>query len=97
MPAPSAATFSRLADLIAIDNVADRPTKSITEVFTGKELATIPVGTADDALAAIARARVAQKEWAKRSVLDRAAVFHRYRDLILENRDALMDMAQVGS
>jgi succinate-semialdehyde dehydrogenase/glutarate-semialdehyde dehydrogenase len=61
MPAPSAATFSRLADLIAIDNVADRPTKSITEVFTGKELATIPVGTADDALAAIARARVAQK------------------------------------
>ncbi|WGV49802.2 succinic semialdehyde dehydrogenase [Rhodococcus erythropolis] len=94
MPAPSAATFSRLADLIAIDNVADRPTKSITEVFTGKELATIPVGTADDALAAIARARVAQKEWAKRSVLDRAAVFHRYRDLILENRDALMDMAQ---
>eukprot|EP01133_Synstelium_polycarpum_P019714 gene19714-23609_t len=65
MPAPSAATFSRLADLIAIDNVADRPTKSITE-----------------------------KEWAKRSVLDRAAVFHRYRDLILENRDALMDMAQ---
>jgi len=94
MPAPSAATFSRLADLIAIDNVADRPTKSITEVFTGKELATIPVGTADDALAAIARARVAQKEWAKRSVLDRAAVFHRYRDLILENRDAFMDMAQ---
>ena len=90
-----AATFSRLADLIAIDNVADRPTKSITEVFTGKELATIPVGTRRRRTCGPShRARVAQKEWAKRSVLDRAAVFHRYRDLILENRDALMDMAQ---
>ena len=60
----------------------------------GKELATIPVGTAQDAKDAIARARVAQKEWAKRPVTERAAIFHRYRDLVLENLDSLMDMAQ---
>ena len=94
MPVPSAATFARLADLIAIPDVADRPTRSVVEAFTGKELATVPVGTAQDAKDAIARARVAQKEWAKRPVTERAAIFHRYRDLVLENRDALMDMAQ---
>ncbi|NHU48583.1 succinic semialdehyde dehydrogenase [Rhodococcus sp. A14] len=94
MPVPSAATFARLADLIAIPDAADRPTRSVVEAFTGKELATFPVGTAQDAQDAIARARVAQKEWAKRPVTERAAIFHRYRDLVLENRDALMDMAQ---
>ncbi|MFD6062089.1 succinic semialdehyde dehydrogenase [Rhodococcus wratislaviensis] len=94
MPVPTAATFARLADLIAIPDAADRPTRSIVEAFTGKELATVPVGTAQDAKDAIARARVAQKEWATRPVTERAAIFHRYRDLVLENRDALMDMAQ---
>ncbi|QDQ89661.1 succinate-semialdehyde dehydrogenase (NADP(+)) [Rhodococcus sp. WB9] len=94
MPVPTAATFARLADLIAIPDAADRPTRSVVEAFTGKELATVPIGTAQDAKDAIARARVAQKEWAKRPVTERAAIFHRYRDLVLENRDALMDMAQ---
>ncbi|MGW5152529.1 succinic semialdehyde dehydrogenase [Rhodococcus koreensis] len=94
MPVPTAATFARLADLIAIPDAADRPTRSVVEAFTGKELATVPVGTAKDAEDAIARARVAQKQWAARPVTERAAIFHRYRDLVLENRDALMDMAQ---
>ncbi|MEN0134057.1 MAG: succinic semialdehyde dehydrogenase [Rhodococcus sp. (in: high G+C Gram-positive bacteria)] len=94
MPVPTAATFARLADLIAIPDAADRPTRSVVEAFTGRELATVPVGTAQDALDAIARARVAQKQWAARPVTERAAIFHRYRDLVLENRDALMDMAQ---
>lgn len=94
MPVPTAATFARLADLIAIPDAADRPTRSVVEAFTGKELATVPVGTAQDAEGAIARARLAQKQWAARPVTERAAIFHRYRDLVLANRDALMDMAQ---
>ncbi|MFC4606180.1 succinic semialdehyde dehydrogenase [Rhodococcus kronopolitis] len=94
MPAPSAATFARLLDLVAIDDAASRPTRPVVEAFTGRELATIPVGTAADAKAAIARARVAQADWAARSAEDRAKVFHRYRDLVLANRNALMDMAQ---
>ncbi len=94
MPAPSAATFARLAALIAIPDAADRPTRPVVEAFTGRELATVPVGTAADALAAIERARVAQKAWEKRSPVERAEVFLRYRDLVLEHKDALMDMAQ---
>ena len=94
MPVPTAATFARLADLISIPDAADRPTRSVVEAFTGKELATVPVGHAQDAEDAIARARLAQKQWAARPVTERAAIFHRYRDLVLANRDALMDMAQ---
>jgi hypothetical protein len=38
----SAATFARLAELIAIPDASARPTRSVVEVFTGKELTTIP-------------------------------------------------------
>ncbi|WP_024795993.1 succinic semialdehyde dehydrogenase [Tomitella biformata] len=94
MPAPTTETFARLKKLVAITDADQRPTKPITEVFTGRELATIPVGTADDALAAIARARTAQKQWAKRTPEQRAEIFFRYHDLVLSNRDALLDLAQ---
>ncbi len=62
MPAPSAATFKRLADLIAIPDAATRPTRPVIEAFTGKQLATVPVGTTQDAKDAITRARTAQNE-----------------------------------
>ncbi|EME15629.1 succinic semialdehyde dehydrogenase [Rhodococcus triatomae] len=94
MPAPSAATFDRLGKLVAIPDAASRPTRPVVEAFSGRELATIPVGTAQDAVDAIERARVAQREWAARTPLERAEIFHRYRDLVLANRDALLDMAQ---
>ncbi|MDG3010561.1 succinate-semialdehyde dehydrogenase (NADP(+)) [Rhodococcus sp. D2-41] len=94
MPAPSAETFARLAESIAIPEAAQRPTKPVIEVFTGRELATVPVGTAQDAVDAIARARVAQRQWAQRTPAQRAKIFDRYYTSVLENRDALMDMAQ---
>ncbi|WP_407443074.1 succinic semialdehyde dehydrogenase [Rhodococcus sp. (in: high G+C Gram-positive bacteria)] len=94
MPAPSAATFARLADLIAIPDAADRPTRPVVEAFTGKEIASIPVGTADDAKAAIDRARTAQASWARTPVAERAEIILRYRELVFARRDRLMDMAQ---
>ncbi|UZG53019.1 succinic semialdehyde dehydrogenase [Rhodococcus opacus] len=94
MPAPSTATFMRLADLIAIPDAATRQTRPVIEAFTGKQLATVPVGTTQDAKDAITGARVAQKIWADRPVAERSAIFHRYRDLVLQNRGDLMDMAQ---
>ncbi|MCB0950834.1 MAG: aldehyde dehydrogenase family protein, partial [Mycobacterium sp.] len=94
MPAPSAEAFDRLRKLVAIEDGSDRPTKTIIEVFTGKPLATIPVGSAADAEAAFAKARLAQKDWSRRPVKDRIAVIRRYCDLVLKNRDFLMDMLQ---
>ncbi|WP_149360283.1 succinic semialdehyde dehydrogenase [Lolliginicoccus suaedae] len=94
MPAPSAETFARLAKLVAIPDAANRETRPVTETFTGRELATIPVGTAEDAVAAVERARAAQKEWAKVPVAERVKIFHRYHDLVLSRRDSLLDLAQ---
>lgn len=94
MPAPSAADFARLRKLVAIADIDARPSKPIEEVFTGRELTTIPVGTADDVTAAFAKARAAQREWAARPVTERSAIIERFRDLVITNRDFLMDVAQ---
>ena len=94
MPAPSAADFERLRRLVAIADPDARPSKSITEVFTGRDIATIPIGTADDVTAAMATARTAQARWAARPVAERCAIIERYRELLIANRDFLMDVAQ---
>lgn len=60
MPAPSAEVFDRLRNLAAIQDATERPTSTIDEVFTGKPLTTIPIGTAADVEAAFAKARAAQ-------------------------------------
>ncbi|WP_338080061.1 succinic semialdehyde dehydrogenase [Antrihabitans stalactiti] len=94
MPAPSAATFDRLRSLVAIDDIDARQSKVIEEVFTGKELTTIPIGTAADVDAAFAKARKAQVEWAQRPIKERAAIFAKFRDLLMKNREFIMDVAQ---
>ncbi|BDB42728.1 MULTISPECIES: succinic semialdehyde dehydrogenase [Mycobacterium] len=94
MPAPSAEVFDRLRRLAAIDDVDERPTKTIDEVFTGRPLTTIPVGTAADVDAAFLKARAAQAEWAARPVAERIEVIRRYRDLVVANREFLMDLLQ---
>ncbi|MDT5012106.1 MAG: succinate-semialdehyde dehydrogenase / glutarate-semialdehyde dehydrogenase [Mycobacterium sp.] len=94
MPAPSAAVFDRLRGLVAIEDITARPEKTIDEVFTGKPLTTIPVGTAADVEAAFVTARAAQGEWAARPVKDRVEVIGRYRDLVIKNRQFLMDLLQ---
>ena len=53
MPVPSAADFDRLRRLVAIADPQQRSTRPVEEVFTGREIATIPVGTAADVAAAI--------------------------------------------
>lgn len=83
-----------LRALVAIDNVAARPAKPVDEVFTGRELTTIPAGTVEDVQAAVTRARAAHADWAHNTVTHRAAVIERFRGLVVANRDQLMDVAQ---
>ena len=94
MPAPSPADFDRLRQLVAIDDIAARQSRTIEEVFTGKPMTTIPVGTAEDVAAAFATARTAQALWAARPVEQRCAIIERYRQLVIAHRDFLMDVAQ---
>ena len=94
MSAPSAAVFDRLRTHVAIAEPDSREAKPIAEVFTGRELTTIAVGTADDVTAAFDRARAAQGAWARRPVKERCAIIDRFRRLVTENRADLMDIAQ---
>ncbi len=97
MSVPPSATFARLRSLIAIDDPDNRPAAPICNVFTGEELTTIPVGTADDVTRAVAKALVAQQQWAGRPVAERAQVLERFRTLVLANRTEIMDLAQAES
>ncbi|WP_067538408.1 succinic semialdehyde dehydrogenase [Nocardia crassostreae] len=94
MPVPAPAVFERLKTFAAVDTTEERDVCAITEVFTGTTLGAVPVGTATDVTVAVAKARAAQKERAARPAKDRAAVFERYRALVVENREYLMDVVQ---
>ncbi|MCP2289567.1 succinic semialdehyde dehydrogenase [Nocardia amikacinitolerans] len=94
MPAPEAGVFDRLSALAAIDGHEARSRKTIAETFTGKPLGSVPVGTAEDVASAFAKARAAQARWAARPAAERSAVFDRFRTLLIENREALMDVVQ---
>ncbi|WP_280386095.1 succinic semialdehyde dehydrogenase [Nocardia wallacei] len=94
MPVPEAAVFDRLRAFAAVDDAAERATRTITEVFTGRALGEVPVGTAEDVQAAFGRARTAQQRWAARPAKERAAVLERYRELVVAEREYLMDVIQ---
>ncbi|MFW0793062.1 succinic semialdehyde dehydrogenase [Gordonia sp. CPCC 205515] len=94
MPTPTAEYFRRLGGLVAIDDAAARPTRSVLEAFSGVEMATIPVGTAEDLEAAVARARTAQEGWGQRTPAQRAEVLDRFAELVHGHAAELMDIAQ---
>src|SRR5579872_3909530 len=94
MPVPDSAVFARLRGLVAIDPTLDRSNRTIDEVFTGTALGAVPVGNREDVRAAFDRARIEQQRWAGRAVAERAAVVERFRALVLESLDYLMDVIQ---
>ena len=98
MSRPTPRVYDRLRDLVAIPEFradpSSRPSAVVAEVFTGEPLAEIPVGTADDVVAAVDRARAAQVAWAEREPEDRVAVLKRFASQVMRDRDQLMDIIQ---
>ncbi len=94
MPVPEAAVFERLRGFAAVDANQEHASRTINEVFTGRALGEVPVGTAADVTIAFEKARAAQREWAARPARERAEVLERYRALVVDNRDYLMDVIQ---
>lgn len=94
MPKPTAGTFDRLRELVAIEDPAQRDTRPILEAFTGTEMTTIPVGTADDVRTAFAKARAAQAAWANTWPKERAKILLKFADLVYQNKDLLIDIVQ---
>jgi len=70
------------------------PTGAAREVVsydpaTGEEVGRVPLRSAEEVGAAVARARAAQKGWGKLSFKERAAVVTRARALVLEGMDEI--------
>jgi succinate-semialdehyde dehydrogenase/glutarate-semialdehyde dehydrogenase len=59
---------------------------------SGKLVGEVPVTSADDVRATVARARAAQKAWGARSVAERAEVLFRVRERLLARTDEVVDL-----
>ncbi len=64
---------------------------------TGEKIATLPAASAEDVAQAVARARVAQRVWAEKSFAERARVFYRYRDLLIDQQEKIVDILTAES
>jgi succinate-semialdehyde dehydrogenase/glutarate-semialdehyde dehydrogenase len=65
--------------------------------FTGEPLAELPVSTPEDVARAYAAARDAQGRWASTPLRERAVVFLRLHDLLLDQQDEVLDLVQLES
>jgi acyl-CoA reductase-like NAD-dependent aldehyde dehydrogenase len=63
--------------------------------FTGQVLGYLPACEEQDVEFAVNRARAAQREWAARSISERAAVLLRFHDLLLDRQDEVLDIIQL--
>lgn len=66
-------------------------TSAVVEPATGQTLGAIGSATADDVTRAAARAAEAQREWARTSPAERAAVLRRAGDLFAEHAEEIKD------
>ncbi|GAB3130221.1 succinic semialdehyde dehydrogenase [Tsukamurella serpentis] len=87
--------ISRLTALVVADGSRERFT--MTEVFTGAPIGSLPQSTPADVAAAFDTARRAQQRWAQQPLEERLEVFRRLHELILQNNELLVDLIQSGT
>jgi succinate-semialdehyde dehydrogenase/glutarate-semialdehyde dehydrogenase len=86
----------RLAQRVALaDPLAERAWTEVVAPATGELVGSVPRCGAEDVRAAVTRARRAQDAWAHRTFGERAAVFRRFHDLILERQEEVLDLLQL--
>ena len=78
----------------AVTAAPGAPTVTTTAPFTAAPLAALPQSGLDDVTTAYAAARAAQRDWARRTVRERARVFLRLHDLVLTRQDEVLDLVQ---
>jgi succinate-semialdehyde dehydrogenase/glutarate-semialdehyde dehydrogenase len=88
------ALLERLASRIAPAG-GSREAIEVEVPFTGETLGRVPRGTAAGVEEAGRRARAAQREWARRPFRERAEVFLRFHDLVLERQEEALDLVQL--
>jgi succinate-semialdehyde dehydrogenase / glutarate-semialdehyde dehydrogenase len=91
-------TLNRIPDLEALADFASGasgPRCAVIAPFTGQVLGEIAFSTAADASQALLRARTAQASWALTSMAERRRIFMRFHDLVLAERETIMDLLQL--
>lgn len=86
---------ARLARLVVSESSTEELTR--TTPLTGETLGSFPVSSTADVELAYERARAAQKAWAHEPVSKRVEFLKRLHDLVLDNRDELLDLIQLES
>jgi succinate-semialdehyde dehydrogenase/glutarate-semialdehyde dehydrogenase len=89
----TAAQLSALAD--RVQTGGERERMQIEQPFTGGQLGTVPKCTPGDVKEAFARAREAQKAWARTSFAERKRILLRYHDLVLSREEEILDLLQL--
>ncbi|MFL5560092.1 MAG: succinic semialdehyde dehydrogenase [Gemmatimonadaceae bacterium] len=90
------ARFEALAGLSSVQRM-DRASIDVHAPFTGALLGRIPRGTVADVDAAVRSARRAQETWSALPVRQRARVFTRFQELLLDRREEMVDLIQLES
>ena len=80
----------RLATLVSCDG--PRESNEIRSPLDGSLIGKVPILTSEDVDKAVERARRAQKTWARMGLSSRCRVASRFRDLVLDEADGLMDL-----
>ena len=89
------AVVKGLADLVAA--APGRSRQVSYAPFDGTAVGDVPVCTAEDVDAAVARSRQAQRRWAETTMAERRAVVRRFRSLLLEREEDILDLVQAES
>jgi succinate-semialdehyde dehydrogenase / glutarate-semialdehyde dehydrogenase len=75
---------------------ATGPATELRLPLTGEVIGALPTSTEADITTAAERARAAQAEWAARPIEERANLLLAFHDALLDRRDYLIDMVQIG-
>jgi succinate-semialdehyde dehydrogenase/glutarate-semialdehyde dehydrogenase len=81
-------------ELVGDLSISGTATATVIAPFTGEPLHELPQGTADDVADAAATARAAQRAWRAAGFAHRRRVLLRAHDLLLADRERLMDVLQ---
>jgi succinate-semialdehyde dehydrogenase/glutarate-semialdehyde dehydrogenase len=94
---PRPAHLARLSALARRVTASGGRTLEVRSPFDLEPIGEVPRSGAADVAAAAACARAAQEGWAKRSFDERAKVFLRFHDAVLDRQDEALDLIQLES
>ncbi len=92
--APHLPNLTRLSDLVTCTDGPHEPL-TVHSPLNNQPLGSLPYCTDEDVRLALDRARASQAAWAQTTFAQRKKIFLRFHDLVLQNRDAFLDLIQL--